>query len=87
MSEFRNQAILDVAETLDLQKYQIEVLLKTPVIIYAVAQRERVLELERGLCDCRITLERIFEAKWRKWEDGLNTPEEFIAWAKNRAFG
>ena len=76
MSEFRNQAILDVADVLEID-----------LIDYARIQRERVLEIEQALRDCRLTFEGIFVAKWREWDDDLNIPEEFIAWAKNRAFG
>jgi len=66
MTEFRKQAILDVADVLEID-----------LVDYARTQRERVLELEHALRNCRITFQGIFTAKWR---------EEFTAWAKNRAF-
>jgi len=40
--------------------------------------RARVHELEREL-------KNIAEANYRDWEDGMNRPSDFVAWAKNRA--
>lgn len=31
------------------------------------------------------TLRAIATVDWRKWEDGMNTPENFIMWARNIA--
>jgi hypothetical protein len=59
------------------------------------ANREQKAEIER-LTALEFTLQAqrdllfgvvkaIADAQWRKWEDGLNTPQDFIAWAKSIA--
>lgn len=74
MTDYREQAIQDVAEASGLSVAGIERTLEMPdnwpAIAYAVAQRERVLELEARESDAHELARRAFVsgAKWWEWE-------------------
>lgn len=46
---------------------------------------DEVFKLRAQLAGVRETLEGIALADWRGWDDGLNTADSFVSWAKNRA--
>lgn len=55
----------------------------TPTMaVLAVAEVKRLREDKARLAD---ELRNIADARWRTWDDGMNTPEDFASWAQSRA--
>lgn len=51
----------------------------------AAATLRDVQAREKERAELIAELENIARADWRKWDEPLNTPEDFVAWAQSRA--
>ena len=45
---------------------------------------ERAQEAERRVAELESELQSIADAKYTTWDDGSNTPQDFVAWVQNR---
>ena len=46
--------------------------------------RERIQELKSRMAELEAELKSIADAKYTTWDDGYNTPQDFVAWVQNR---
>ncbi len=46
---------------------------------------DQVAEAKARIAALEATLKGIAEANFKEWDEGLNTAEEFVRWAKSRA--
>ena len=45
---------------------------------------ERAKKAERRVAELEAELKSIADAKYTAWDDGYNTPQDFVAWVQNR---
>jgi len=45
---------------------------------------ERAQKAERRVAELESELQSIADAKYTTWDDGYNTPQDFVAWVQNR---
>ena len=45
---------------------------------------ERAKKAERRVAELEAELRSIADAKYTTWDDGYNTPQDFVAWVQNR---
>ena len=48
-------------------------------------ERKRRIKAEARVAELEEEIRNIAEADYTKWADDMNTPSDFVAWAKSRA--